>query len=199
MQKESGFTLIEMMITVLVLAIGLGVGIASFREVMANNRMAVAVNDLVGSLHVARSQAITRRTTVTICPAPGGQGDCDDAGSLAEGWQVFADDNGDGARSPGEELLQSYRGMDPQLLEGFEAAGRPGSGNYISFNATGQLPPPGTPLDGTLTQFQICDYRGDRDTGNGIAAGRWIELLPTGWPQVHRQRSRVQGGPLGGC
>ena len=197
--QEQGFTLVEILMAVLVLAVGLGLGMASFGQILANNRMAVAVNDLVTSLHAARSEAITRRGTVTICPVPGGRGECDDGASLAEGWQIFADDNSNGVRDPGEALLQAHPGLPGDLAGGFSAMGRPGAGNFISFNATGQLPPAGTPLAGTLSHLQLCDFRGDVDTGGGVAAGRWIEVLPTGWPQVHRLRERVQSSPLGGC
>jgi prepilin-type N-terminal cleavage/methylation domain-containing protein len=197
--QEKGFTLVEIMLSILLLAIVLGLGTASFGRILANNRMAVAVNDLVSSLHAARSEAITRRATVVICPAPGGQGDCDPGASLAQGWQVFADDNQNGTRDAGETLLLSYPGLPGELVDGFSAMGRPGAGNFISFNALGQLPPAGEPLANTLSHFQVCDFRGDADTGDGVAAGRWIEVLPTGWPQVHRLRERVQAGPLGGC
>lgn len=67
-----GFTLIELMITLLVAGILLGVGVPSFRRMMAVNRVTTQANDLVGAIRYARSEAITRNTNVTLCRAATG-------------------------------------------------------------------------------------------------------------------------------
>ena len=54
----------------------------------------------------------------------------------------------------------------------------------------------------STTDIQICDARGDRDTGGGVAAGRLIRVQPTGQPEIRRMRSELQDtdiNPLGGC
>ena len=57
--------------------------------------------------------------------------------------------------------------------------------------------------DAPFTDYniQICDRRGDVDTGAGIAAGRWIQVSPLGRQQLVRTRADIQSdrNPLGGC
>jgi type IV fimbrial biogenesis protein FimT len=62
-----GFTLIELMVGVAVLAIALGVGVPSMSEFIKNSRLAAHTNDLLTSLHLARTEAIKRNARVTLC------------------------------------------------------------------------------------------------------------------------------------
>lgn len=181
-----------------VCAIALGLGVPAFSSLFANDRMSSATNELVASLHAARSDAITRRSTVTICPTPGSATTCADGGTLAQGWTVFVDRDGNGSIDPDDSVLERHAALSAELAAGFSAspAGAPG---YISFAPDGSL---GTPtLSDPLHDIQLCDHRGDVDTGGGVAAGRWIQIYPTGRIDLHRERSVLQGprAPLGGC
>lgn len=66
---HAGFTLIELMITVVVAAVLVGIAIPSFRNIIASNRLVTQTNELVGALTLARSEAITRNRTMTFCRA----------------------------------------------------------------------------------------------------------------------------------
>jgi len=63
----SGFTLLELMTTILVASILLGIAIPSFREMSAGNRLTTQANDVVAGMNLSRSEAIKRNTTVTFC------------------------------------------------------------------------------------------------------------------------------------
>jgi type IV fimbrial biogenesis protein FimT len=78
--RQRGFTLIELMIVVTLLAVMLGIGIPSFRGFIAGQRVKTAAYDFATALLVARSEAIKRNTTVTIAPT----------GSWIGGWTVAA-------------------------------------------------------------------------------------------------------------
>ena len=94
--RQAGFNLLELMISVMIAGMVLGFGIPSFNGFIANNRMAAAANDLVTSIHVARTEAVKRRQTVTICASStwaDANPDCDLGGGSA-GWIVFADADG---------------------------------------------------------------------------------------------------------
>lgn len=197
-QQERGFSLIELLVVLAVCAIALGFGVPAFTSLSANNRMSATTNDLVSSLHAARGDAITRQTTVTLCPMANDGANCASGSSLAPGWIVFVDTNANAVIDPDETILQRHPAMSPELAAGVSTspAGAPG---YISFAGNGTI---GTPtLPNPLRDIQLCDHRGDVDTGGGVAAGRWIQLHATGRIELHRDRAVLQGprAPLGGC
>ena len=74
-----GFTLIELMIVVALVAILLGLGIPGLRELITATRIKNASFDVFSSLIQARSEAITRNATVTVAPV---------GGDWAGGWTV---------------------------------------------------------------------------------------------------------------
>lgn len=195
-KKQEGFSLIELMVIGSVLALALGLGIPAFNDMLGNSRMSTTCNDLVSSLHAARGEAITRRTSVILCPVNAAGTDCQVGSDLKAGWLVFVDSNDDGSPDAGETILQrrapvdAGRAFDMNVFPA-DSAGR------IAFSNTGTLQ-----TGDSTTDIQICDQRGDRDTGRGVAAGRWIRIQPTGQPEIRRLRADIQNAdinPLGGC
>lgn len=83
----AGFTLIELMIVLVISSILLTMAVPSFSEVMRNNRLTTATNNLVTSFNLARSEAIKRRSNITVC-ASSDQAGCT-GGSWADGWIVI--------------------------------------------------------------------------------------------------------------
>lgn len=83
----SGFTLIELMITVSILGILLGIGLPSFVTFINNNKITAEANSLIYSLHMARSEAIKRGTDVQVSLA------FINNRSWPSGWKVIADTN----------------------------------------------------------------------------------------------------------
>lgn len=67
--RAAGFTIVELMFTVFIAAILFAVAVPSFRQMMANNRLATQSNDMIGAVNIARSEAITRNTDVVLCRA----------------------------------------------------------------------------------------------------------------------------------
>lgn len=63
---QKGFTLIEMMVTVAILAIILGIGVPSFQTLIERNRVSAASNKLFTALTTARSEAIRRGQNITL-------------------------------------------------------------------------------------------------------------------------------------
>jgi type IV fimbrial biogenesis protein FimT len=84
-----GFTLVELLMAMTVLAITLALGIPSFRGLITANRMTNQSSQLIGALKLAQSEAIRRAQPVTLRSAN------DDNYSL--GWTVFPDANADGS------------------------------------------------------------------------------------------------------
>lgn len=69
MKTNNGFTLIELMIAVAIVAILLAVAVPSFNNMLAGNRLATQTNEAIGAILFARSEAIRRNQTITFCRA----------------------------------------------------------------------------------------------------------------------------------
>jgi type IV fimbrial biogenesis protein FimT len=67
--RSRGFTLMELMFTLLLAGILLGIGVPSFRGMIANNRLSSQTNEIIAAINMARSEAITRNTRITLCRA----------------------------------------------------------------------------------------------------------------------------------
>ena len=66
MRSVRGFTLIELMVTVAVLAIVLTIAVPSFSNLIQSSRTNALVNELNGTLQIARSEALKRRKNVIV-------------------------------------------------------------------------------------------------------------------------------------
>ena len=91
MKIQSGFTLIELMIVIVVLAIILTLGVPSFRSIIQNNRATTIANDLVAGLQVARSEALKLRANVRMCRRNAAGNACEDGTNWAVGWLVCSE------------------------------------------------------------------------------------------------------------
>lgn len=76
------------MVVVAIVAILATVSAPSFNRFMTSSRVTSVTNDLVAALHLARSEAVTRNASVSLCP---GSGDaCASSDDWSGGWQVVA-------------------------------------------------------------------------------------------------------------
>jgi type IV fimbrial biogenesis protein FimT len=102
-KSEYGFTLIELMVTLAVAAIILGLGVPSLKEFISSNAMTSKANIFVADLNFTRSEAIKRGSRATICKS-NNQTLCTTAGGWEQGWIVFVDINNSGTVEPDEIL-----------------------------------------------------------------------------------------------
>lgn len=70
--RQPGFTLVELMVTVAVLAILVGIATPSFTGVINSNRLTSQANSFMADLQLARSEAVRRNRTVRFCRSADG-------------------------------------------------------------------------------------------------------------------------------
>ncbi|TLM74830.1 GspH/FimT family pseudopilin [Microbulbifer harenosus] len=86
--KQGGLTLIELMITLAVLAVIVGIAVPSFNTMIQNNRSLALGDELASALNFARSEAIKRGARVTLCGTTNGT-TCN--GNWTNSWIVVVD------------------------------------------------------------------------------------------------------------
>ena len=59
----------ELMVTLVVAAVVLGLGVPSFREFQRNNRLTVSANDMLSLAISSRNEALRRQAVVSLCPS----------------------------------------------------------------------------------------------------------------------------------
>jgi type IV fimbrial biogenesis protein FimT len=104
-----GFTLVELLVTLAVLAIVVVAGVPGFQSVVNGNRLAAASNETIAALQTARLEAIRRNRRVAVCASAdanaGTSATC--SASDPDGWLVFVDNDRDGSFGAGDLLLRT--------------------------------------------------------------------------------------------
>lgn len=98
-RRMHGFTLIELMMTLLVASIILTMAVPGFRGLIQNNRAATQSNELISALSLARSEAVKRGARVSVCPTAN-QTSCTAGVDWSIGWMVFVDQAANDAAPP---------------------------------------------------------------------------------------------------
>jgi type IV fimbrial biogenesis protein FimT len=92
MNRTDGFTLIELMVTLALAVILLALAVPSFRNTVQNNRATTTANELLTALSTARSEAIKRNETISLCSSANGTS-CASSTNWATGW-IMLDGSG---------------------------------------------------------------------------------------------------------
>jgi type IV fimbrial biogenesis protein FimT len=192
--KQTGFTLIELMFTIVVLAVLLGIGVPNFRDFVRNSRMTAGANDLLADVNLARSEAVKRRVPVTLCKSTDGA-TCSDASDTTpfRRWIVFVDDANPAAASgnDGNGTVDTISAQIPTATN---------VGRRIVYR------PSGFPNAGDAARLErvlLCDSRGSAISAGGMTAARGVSISATGRAVVSRDKAKIDAattsGGFGGC
>lgn len=172
---SKGFTLIELMITLAIVVILLVIGIPSLTALMIKSQLSGEVQEFYGAIDFARSEAVKRGTSVSICKSADGS-TC--GGNWSNGWIIFTDENSNGTRdnigaTNEETLLRVF----PALPTNYTLNANNNFVNRVTYDRFGMANQPGTFVfckssDKTTARaitITITRPRIDTDTnGNGI-------------------------------
>jgi len=186
-QSQHGFTLYELMITVMIVGVILTFGIPNLTAFTQNSRMTSSANDLHAAFHLARSEAARARTNITICASadPMGAGsDCD--GTWDQGYIVFIDDNGDRARAGANEtVLRAHPPADTGVMLRIA-----NNATYFMYASTG-LGRQDTGGNTAVSQVVMCDERGNIKAAGGNSASRLFVATPLGRATILRDMGMI--------
>ena len=108
--SQKGFTLLETMTAITLLATTLAIGVPALQSFTQKQRITQAANLLIVEMQYARSQAIMRKRYVVMCPSSDGAG-CLTSGDWHQGILTFEDDNGNREWDEGETVLRRHHGL----------------------------------------------------------------------------------------
>ena len=89
--RQAGFSLLELMVTVAILAILAALAMPGFQQSMRSNRVATSTNEVLASLSLARTEAIKGFGTAGVCPSSNGTS-CASTTDWGAGWIVWRSD-----------------------------------------------------------------------------------------------------------
>lgn len=132
-KRNAGFTLYELLLTVIVASVIASFGVPGFQNLMANSRSVGDTNDLVTALNLARSEATRRRVPINVC-ASADAATCSASNDWSTGWIVL---------TPAGQVLQTW-------------PARSGGGGVLTANVSNvQFQSTGAPTAGANPQLAL--------------------------------------------
>lgn len=153
--RSKGFTLVELAITLAVIAILTTVALPAMQGFTIRSRLVGINNELLSALNLARSEAVKRGMNVTLCKSNNGSG-C--GGNWSDGWIVFAD-SGTVGDATGDTVIR----VNQALPQNYTLAATANFTNYVSYRRDGSANNIGT--------FVVC-HSSDESTARGVTLTR---------------------------
>lgn len=150
-QGQKGFTLIELMVTLVVLVVSLSIGVPSFTTWIKNNRVDEKTRVMASLLQLARSEAVTRQSIVSVRA-----GTSSNPGSWANGAHIYTASSGNTNYQTATDILIK----DITLVSNAVEIKSNDTNDIVSFADTGLLDEPDQRV------FAVCD---DRGTAKGFS------------------------------
>lgn len=146
-RTQAGYSLHDLIITSAVVGT-LATGAPGMVGLVQNSRMTTEVNELITHLSLARSEAITRGTTVTICKSKDGV-TCSNDSEWHNGWISFADPNENHQVDADESIIYTHQALHDGVA--LRYGGEKEAYRYLTYHPPGYARPNAT--------FTFCDSR----------------------------------------
>ncbi len=159
--KNTGITLIELLVTLIVSLILIATGIPSMASLIKNNRLTSTSNQMITDLSQARSEAIKRGKQIRLCPANSSLNGCSGSTEWENGWLIFVNsiDIDNKSLDAGEEIVFTRPSRKNVTIRG--------NNNLSStacFSPRGVSCHPGS--------FYICDARNDPNNARRVVLSK---------------------------
>ncbi len=148
-RRQSGFTLIEIIVTVSIATILMSIAIPNYTAMIKNNKVTAITNELISAMILARSEALKRKNNVSVC-ASVNQVACSGT-DFSTGWIVYVecsfpvngaisvlgdgDCDGDGVNDP-DQVIKVHGPIQQMPIAKNNTPG------FINFNFAGRVPLP---------------------------------------------------------
>jgi len=145
-----GFTLVELATTLVVTLTVLAIAIPAGQAMLGRASLGSSANELLGHLHMARSEAVKRGLDVILCPSKD-QTQCDRTIEWQHGYLIFADLNGNGTLDTNDTLIRVQKPLEAhiRIRSSTSANGR----KKIRYQPSGMAV-------GYTATFTLCDPEG---------------------------------------
>ncbi len=173
-RRARGFTLLELMTTITIVAILLAIGVPSMRSMIQRNRVSSASNDLAASFAYARTTAINRGQLVSLCPSVDGSTCTSGSQDFEPGWIIYTYPAGTASANKAYDSSTAtlLRAVDQRAGVSIHAL----QNQVITFGLQGQLRGAAT----TPLVFLTCARSGDSGVGQSTAITRGARMEVNG-------------------
>lgn len=154
MKNRQGFSLIELLVTMVVISILLTIAAPALKDFVRKNQISTNANTLVAALNLARSEAIKRNADVIV------RHKGTTAKKWEEGWDVFVDLDANETKDDDDTLLRTY----PPLPTGFTLRTGAHFSSWMGYSANGRSRGSG----GSNGTFRLCADDANKDTSRAI-------------------------------
>ena len=132
MKKNSGFSIVELMITMAIAVGAITLSAPSFMGVLKESHLTSQLNVMVGTFNLARAEAVKRSAPIVVCPSIDAT-TCSGLGKWEDGWLVYVDADNTGTITGGDEVIRVYDALDSSVT----ARGETIVSDIVSFTPTG--------------------------------------------------------------
>jgi type IV fimbrial biogenesis protein FimT len=183
---QAGFTLYELLITMVVVGVVLSFGLANLGDVTRNGRMTSTANDLHAAFHLARSESSRAKDNITICASANAMdaaAQC--GGTWDQGYIVFEDQGAGNLLVDGSDrVLRRHSVAEEGVTMTFENDAR-----YFSYGPTGLGR--GNVAGPAVSRVIMCDHRGNVPGASNFSTARLFVVTPLGRATILREVGQI--------